>query len=767
MRKSKSRSKARLAAAAGLTTGAVGAALLAAPTAAFAAVTVSPPVVAVGGRVTVTDTDGVTFVTGSTTTANRVMILTAPGSTTPVCAATLPTASTTVLVATVASSDNTAKTVTFDMPAGATAGTNGQVKRYVACVYDTVGGSTARQGAQNGYPVYVGTAPTLNPPLGVTGGGNTVGVTTSTNVFSGVTTIGAQFATGVECPLTYGTPAASMSTTVSKTGDAAVNLTVPAGVTSTATTPTVYNMCFYNGTATSGALISSAQYSASQLSLSQAMGPWQGGNNINVTSPNQFLAGIDDPGVLFTSAACPAAYDDDAGTIKAVGPDNIRKLSNTRLATSVPANLYADQTTMNGALAVGATSVPWNVCVYSGAVDTDTPATSSSLVASNPYRVTTIQTVSGISPKAGPALGGSLVTVTGTAFPTDGTLTATLGGTALTDITPISTNAFTARIPRHAPANNVSLVVTTAGGSSTMASAFSYTSSLIAAPNTAPNNRAVEVVVKGVGFESAGWSDTLTSGAHIFLVKGNYSSVDISGTRANPPIADCNKVLVLSDIELICKLDLTTRLAANGNSLLDSVAPTALGGTPISAAGSRLITGGSFTSADIGKAVVDTDAAPVIPAGTVITDVMSNGTTAVLSNAATGVLTAAGVFLVSPFNRQVSIVTTSAASGAVTAAAGTFLTTDQTKYVVGTNVTTPRTIGTVNSGTSVTLSGNASAGNGTASTTAVIAATNIPVPEGAYNLQYVSNAASGAVTSDPAYVKSQISSTSTFTVAAF
>ncbi|WP_433791310.1 hypothetical protein [Actinoplanes sp. CA-252034] len=50
MRKSKSRSKARVAAAAGLTTGAVGAALLVAPSAAFAAVTVSPPVVAVGGR---------------------------------------------------------------------------------------------------------------------------------------------------------------------------------------------------------------------------------------------------------------------------------------------------------------------------------------------------------------------------------------------------------------------------------------------------------------------------------------------------------------------------------------------------------------------------------------------------------------------------------------------------------------------------------------------------------------------------------------------
>jgi hypothetical protein len=774
MRKSKSRSKARVAAAAGLTTGAVGAALLVAPSAAFAAVTVSPPVVGVGGRVTVVDTDGVTLTTGSNTTANRVFVLTAPGTVAPVCASTLPVASATVLAATqsgVTSSDVT-KTVSFDSPAGATAGTNGQAKRYVACFYDD--DTSARQGNQNGYSFYVGTVPALNPAVGLTGGGNTVGITTATNVFTGIATIGAQFVTD-NCPTTFGAPAAGVAATVTRTGDAAASVVVPASVTSTTAVPTKYNLCFYNGVASTSPFVSGSVYTASQLALSQSTGPWQGGNSINVTSPNQFLAGVDDPGVLFTKdAACPTDYDDDDATNdKVVGPDFIRKLSNTRLATSVPANLYADQDAMNTAVGSGS-SVMWNLCIYAGTTDSDNAA-SSDLVASNPYKVTTIQTVTGISPRAGAALGGSTVTVTGTAFPTEpGAITATLGGTPLTEITVLSGNAFTARVPRHAPANNVSLVVTTAGGSATLLNAFSYTSSLIATPNTAPNNRVVEVVVRGVGFESAPWDNTLTTGAHIFLVKGSYNSTDVdpggSPARANPPVADCNKVLVLSDTEVICRLDLTTRLDAVGTALMSAVAPTPGYGF-VTAAGSRLLTGDgspAFTASDVGKSVIEPGHA-TIPVGTVITDVIS-GTKAIMSNAATGV-TAAGAetVLASPIIRPVTVTATSGASPALVAAAGTFLSADLNRYIIGTHITTARTLpnAPTNSGANITMSGNASGGDAATPTPAVIIGTTVPVPEGAYNLQYVSNAALNAVVNDPNYVKSQISSSSTFTVAAF
>ncbi|GAA2895139.1 hypothetical protein Acy02nite_39650 [Actinoplanes cyaneus] len=779
MRKSKSRSKARLAAAAGLTTGAVGAALLAAPTAAFAAVTVSPPVVAVGGRVTITDTDGVTFVTGSTTAANRVMILTAPGTTTPVCAATIPVASTTILTATVAESSNVTKTVTFDMPIGATAGTSGQAKRYVACVYDTVGGTTARHGAQNGYSVNVGTVPTLNPALGLTGGGNTVGVTASTSIFSGVTTVGGQFATG-ECPATYGTPAAGLSTTVTKTGDAAASVTVPSGVTSTASTPTPYNLCFYNGAAATSLLISGALYSASQLSLSQTIGSWQGGTSLDITSPNPFLAGVDAPGVLFTSAAsCPTDYDYDTGTYKYPAADKVRKVSNNRLAIATPTLFYADQPTMTAAAtAAGSSSVPWNMCVYNGTVDNG-DATSSDLVASNPYRVTTIQTATGISPKAGPALGGSLITVTGTNFPTEpGAITASLGGSPLTDITPISSTAFTARTPMHAPTNNAALTVTTAAGSYTMPTqGFAYTSALVTNPKTAPNTRAVDVVVNGVGFESATWGATLTTGAHIFLGKGPYSNAAVGGgtARANPPVADCGKVLVLSDTELVCKLDLTKRLNAAGDAVLASAPKFGAALTIGTTTGSRVLTAAAatFDQTDVGKAVVDTAvlASQKIPAGTTIQSVVSD-TEAIMSNPASGTVANSATIVITGTNYRTAAMTTSSGANSL-AAAGTgndvILTTDVGKWISGAGILpasiVARTSGTVGALTDVA----AAAANATASATVttVITSGNSVVPEGSYNLQYVSNAALNSVHTDPAYVQSSISSNSTFTVASF
>ncbi|MFC4064683.1 IPT/TIG domain-containing protein [Actinoplanes subglobosus] len=759
MRKSKSRSKARLAASAGLTTGAVGAALLVAPAAAFAAVSVTPPVAAPGDSVTIVDTDA-TFVTGSTTAASRVQILTSPGTTTPVCASAIATASTTILATdqTQTSSSNTTKSVTFKLPAGVTAGTNGQVKKYVACVYDYAAGTTARQGNQNGYTINVGTPTTLNPPIGFTGGGNVVNITATTNVFTNVSTIGAQFSSAGECPTTYGAPVANLATTVNKTGDNAANLTVPAGVVTTAN-PTKYAVCFYNGAASSSALITGGQYTASQLALSQNIGPWQGGNGLNITSQNEFLAGIDDPGVLVRTAACPNTYAaaNVANANKIIAADKVRKLSTTRLAVTVP-QVYDDQSAATTAFAVNPVR-DWNICVYTGTTDTV-----STLVAGTPYKVTTIQTSTGITPKAGPALGGSMVTVTGTAFPTEpGALTATLGGVPLVDITPLSATAFTARTTRRAPANNVSLVVTTASGSHTLSNAFSYNSALLVGPNTAPNNRAVEVVVNGVGFENAPFTNTLSSGAHIFLVKGSYNSADIgSTTRANSPVADCSNVLVLSDTELICKLDLTSRLDAAGAAVL-AATPTA-GNAVVTAAGSRVITGTAFASTDIGKAVIDpVDSDSKIPAGTVITDVVS-ATKAVMSNAATGVATASTVTLASPIT-QTATATTSNGSTALSAISPALTSADVGKFIIGAGIPAGRSIatqsgatGTLNDGTSVTSGG---------AHPVILSGTKIPVPDGAYNLQYVSNAAVNAVVTDPAYVQSQVSSTSTFTVASF
>ncbi|MFI1994352.1 IPT/TIG domain-containing protein [Actinoplanes sp. NPDC020271] len=762
MRKSRNAARPRWTRV-GLTTGVVGAALLVYPEAAFAASSVTPVVAPAGGTVTIND-DGAgspPFIGSGT---DRVELLTTPGT---ACPGTYTTPTASILAAASTTSSSTSQVV-FVLPTAATAGANGQTKKYAACVYaSNTAGSSLRKGAANGYPVYVGTAATASPTGGITGGGNQLTITGGVGgpIFTGVTTVGAQFATQTaDCPSTYGTPAAGTSATVTKTSDSAASLTVPSGVTSTSAAPTPYFACLYNGNLGTSALISVVPYNVGQLSLSQAIGPYGGGNNIDVTSPNPFLAGVDTPGVEFTQGeTCTSTYTttQSAGSNEPLTSSSIRKVTNNRVAVTAPA-FYTGGTwaTALAAQPAGATSIPWQLCIYDGAT------AQSNLIATSPYKTTVVQTLTRITPNAGPALGGSLITVVGTAFPTDPTqISATLGGVPLTDITPLSSTAFTARTPMHAPANSNSLVVTTPAGTATLNGQFAYTSALVVNPRTAPNTRSLDVVVNGVGFQGAAWGLTLNSGAHIFLSRGNYSNAAISGARANPPVADCKNVLVLSDTELVCRLDLTKRLDLTGTATL-SAAPKYNVSANVTA-GSRVLTAAAstFDASDVGKAVVD-PAGLALAAGTVITNVVS-GTTAIMSNPASASLASdATITIASPTYRAATITTTGTNSvAAITAPASTFTQADVGAYPVNGNITAGTTLQAVGSDTGATLSANAATAG--ASAASIIYSQYVPVPEGAYNLQYVSNAALNAVQTDATYVQSQVSSSSTFTVSAY
>ncbi|MEV6635119.1 IPT/TIG domain-containing protein [Actinoplanes sp. NPDC051470] len=764
MRKSTSRSKVRVATAAGLTTGAVAAALLVAPAAASAATTVYPPVVAVGDLVTITDTE-VSFSSGTNGTASRAVILTSPGTTTPVCSATYPTTSTTIVAAEqTAGSISTSKTVTFKVPTAAVAGTNGLAKRYVACFYAPTG-STAREGNQNGYPFYVGTAPTLNPTFGLTGTANTVTLTAATNVFTGVTALGAQYTTE-PCPAAYGTPAAGTTGTPTRTGDASATVTVPATLTSTSGN-TRYNLCVYNGTLAASTLVTIGSYAVTQLVLSQGTGPWQGGNSLDITSPNQVLAGIDSPGVNLTAAACPAKYEstDTVGTSLVA---DVRKISNSRFAFTVPA-------LRSSAPAAPPTAQPvWNVCLYGG---TDDGA--SDLVANIPYTITTLHTATEVAPKAGPALGGSKIVVSGTAFPTDGTLTATLGGMALTGVKVLSPTAFEAITPAHAPGNNMALTVTTAAGTFLLTNAYSFTSALIVDPNTAPNTRTVNVVIKGVGFQSAnfnaaGTALTLT-GSHFYLVEGVYAGNEgdaASGVRANPPVAECRNVLVLKDTEAICSLNLARRLDAEGVDYLVPAAPAEAGtiGTPAvttigSTVTSRVIRSSAalFTRDHEGLTIYEATPTNFAP-GTRIVDVISP-TVAVISAPAQATGTGITLALLPPTARTVTVTTGNASTALGAPAVDTFLTSDDERYIVGPNIALGIKLNSITDGDTAVLSAVSGGTGSTAS--ANLLSMNVPVPEGAYNMTYVSNGALNASSTDPNYVQSTVSSTSTFAVSSF
>jgi hypothetical protein len=250
-------------------------------------------------------------------------------------------------------------------------------------------------------------------------------------------------------------------------------------------------------------------------------------------------------------------------------------ISTSKAAVTVPARVL-----VNGADA----TTNWNVCVYKN-------AGSGALVAQpSTYSVApTLDVSSAAMPVAsGPAKGGTKVTVNTLANSLAGlpvgvdvgnALTATLGGVALTGIRVVDANSFTGYTGMHAP-GQVDLNVTTAAGTATKATLFTYSYGINVTPNTAPNTRNNVVLdVTGAGFMKAGktWATSATDlsttfalpggKARVLLTDNNWYQTNSYFSSAAPafsdtamPITQCGNVLVISDTELICTMDLTTTI---------------------------------------------------------------------------------------------------------------------------------------------------------------------------------------------------------------
>jgi hypothetical protein len=113
-------------------------------------------------------------------------------------------------------------------------------------------------------------------------------------------------------------------------------------------------------------------------------------------------------------------------------------------------------------------------------------------------------TVSSVAPTAGPAMGGTAVTITGTNFVANATVS--MGGSAATNVSVLNSTTITATTPSHA-AGAVSVTVTNPDGQSgTRSSGFTYTSSLPAptvssvAPTSGPTTGGTAVTLTGTNF---------------------------------------------------------------------------------------------------------------------------------------------------------------------------------------------------------------------------------------------------------------------------
>jgi hypothetical protein len=157
-------------------------------------------------------------------------------------------------------------------------------------------------------------------------------------------------------------------------------------------------------------------------------------------------------------------------------------------------------------------------------------------------------TVSSIAPNTGTSGGGTRVTISGTGF--EAGATVSLGGTAATGVTVVSSTSITATTPAHA-AGAVSVVVTnTDGQNGTLANGYTYTAvtpaptvSLIA-PNTGSSGGGTRVSVTGTGF-AAGATVSLggTAATGVTIV----SSTSITATTAAHAAGTASVVVTNTD----------------------------------------------------------------------------------------------------------------------------------------------------------------------------------------------------------------------------
>ncbi len=114
-------------------------------------------------------------------------------------------------------------------------------------------------------------------------------------------------------------------------------------------------------------------------------------------------------------------------------------------------------------------------------------------------------TLTNVSPSAGPAAGGTTVTITGTNF-VDGATTVQFDGIDATDVTVASASTLTAVTPAHAPGAVPVTVIVAGEGSTTVPGAFVYqgpspTVTSIS-PNEGPTTGGTSVTITGTNFVS-------------------------------------------------------------------------------------------------------------------------------------------------------------------------------------------------------------------------------------------------------------------------
>jgi hypothetical protein len=142
-------------------------------------------------------------------------------------------------------------------------------------------------------------------------------------------------------------------------------------------------------------------------------------------------------------------------------------------------------------------------------------------------------TVTAVTPNRGKAAGADSITVTGSNFDAGGTTTLKIGATPATNVVVTSPTSLTATTPA-GTAGTTSVTVTTAGGSGTLSSAFTYVASpAITSFTPAQGPVGTSVTINGTNFDAVAANDVVMIGGAPAVITSATTTRLVATVAAN------------------------------------------------------------------------------------------------------------------------------------------------------------------------------------------------------------------------------------------
>jgi len=359
--------------------------------------------------------------------------------------------------------------------------------------------SLAANGTLSGTPTVSGTFPIIVTVIdnnGCTGTGSVYNLVIScqtitvTNPAVTTGTAGVPFSqtftqSGGIAPVTFST-ASALPTGLTLATDGTLSGTP----TVTGAFPITVTVTDANGCTGSGALYTLMVDAQADLSVTKTdtPDPVAAGQNITYTITVTNSGPSDAAGVSLADTFPPGLTF--VSQVQNSGPAFV--LTNTATSISDTLASFAAGASATFTVVVGVPAAAINGTIYSNAVNVTASTTDPNFGNNSAMASTTVSTppaVTGVSPNNGPTVGGTTVTITGSAF--TGATAVRFGATPAAPFTVVNANQITATTPPHA-VGTVDVTVTTPAGTSTISAAdqFTYTcAAIIVSPPTLPNGQ--------------------------------------------------------------------------------------------------------------------------------------------------------------------------------------------------------------------------------------------------------------------------------------